>query len=103
MNKREFQHQFEISLLFPETAKGIDVGEGCAVRNKRGVYENPHIEAAYLGYAMARRSDRERLARFAPARHISPAMRTTLRAKLGYEVDDETIRAVLEVAGELPA
>lgn len=103
MNKREFQHQFEISLLFPDTAKGIQVGEGCAVRDKRGVYENPHIEAAYLGYAMARRSDRDRLARFVPARNIGPAMLTTLRERLGYDVPDETIRAVLEIAGELPA
>lgn len=103
MNKREFQRQFEISLLFPDTAKGIEVGEGCAIRNKRGVYENPHIEAAYLGYAMARRSDREQLARYAPERHISPAMLTALRGRLGFDVPEETIRAVLEVAGELPA
>jgi len=103
MNKRGFQKQFEIILLFPDTARGIEVGEGCLVQNKQGTYKNPHIEAAYLGYAMARRSDRDRLGRFAPDRNIGPAMLTALRGRLGFDVPEETIRAVLEIAGELPA
>lgn len=52
--KREYQHQFEISLLF--AGHGIETTDGCLKTYKRGDYQNPHIEAAYLGYAMARRN-----------------------------------------------
>lgn len=101
MNKRPFQKQFELEVLFDPP--GIPIAPGALETKRDKTYMLAAIEYAYAGYAMARTSELGRAARVAPDRFIGPALRADLQAQLGHEVDEATIRAVLAVAAAHPA